>query len=51
MKLHFAHTVYLCVPYDSHSKHPLFPCTTLIARLIYGDTRSPRWGRNWNFIV
>jgi hypothetical protein len=27
--LHSAHTVYLCVPYDSHNKQRLFPQTAL----------------------
>jgi hypothetical protein len=27
--LHFAHTVYLCVPYGSHNKQRLFPQTPL----------------------
>jgi hypothetical protein len=27
--LHSAHTVYLCVPYDSHNKQPVFPQTAL----------------------
>jgi hypothetical protein len=27
--LHSAHTVYLCVPYDSHNKQRLFPETAL----------------------
>jgi hypothetical protein len=28
-KLHYAHTVYLCVPYGSHNKQRLFPQTAL----------------------